>query len=214
MLPLAVAYTPFAAAIGAAAARSGAALAGWSGSWLIFGGSAHLAALSAADRGVPVAIATGLLLQTRLLIYSSALATRWTDQPRWFRLTAAALVIDPTWAIAEQQAERWSTPQARRRAFLAAAITLGVAWSAAMAVGALAGPSLGGVALGLAAPLCLVALAGPAVAARPDRLPVLAAAVAAVATRGTPPWCSMGAAIAAACATSWWLPSTDDGGER
>ena len=38
MVPFVVGFAPFALVIGAAAAHSGDPLAGWSGSWLIYGG--------------------------------------------------------------------------------------------------------------------------------------------------------------------------------
>ncbi len=49
MLPLSVGYVPLALVIGAAAADHGAPLAGWTGSWLIFAGSAQLVAIRTMD---------------------------------------------------------------------------------------------------------------------------------------------------------------------
>ena len=49
MLPLLAGYVPFALVIGATAAELGSPLAGWAGSWLIYGGSVHLAALRTLD---------------------------------------------------------------------------------------------------------------------------------------------------------------------
>src|SRR4051794_31190895 len=45
MLTLLTAYVPFAFVIGSVAARQASPVAGWAGSWLIYGGSAHLAAM-------------------------------------------------------------------------------------------------------------------------------------------------------------------------
>ncbi len=127
------------------AADHGAPVAGWAGSWLIYGGSAHLAALQTLDQsGAAAAILTGLLVNARLVVYSAALARRWPDQPRWFRFAAAGLIIDPTWAVAERHAESSADPAAQRRYFLAAGLTLGVGWSAAIAAGALLGARLDG----------------------------------------------------------------------
>ena len=136
MLPLLASYIPFALVIGSTAADHGAALAGWAGSVLIFGGSAHLAALRTLDEAGPLAaILTGLLVNARLLVYSASLARRWPEQPRWFRLVAAGLIIDPTWAAAERHAGQCSDPRQQRRYFLAAGLTLAAGWSGAMAVG-------------------------------------------------------------------------------
>ena len=142
MLPLLASYIPFALVIGSSAADHGAALAGWAGSFLIFGGSAHLAALRTLDQAGPLAaILTGLLVNARLLVYSTSLARRWPEQPGWFRVVAAGLIIDPTWAAAERHAGQCTDPRQQRRYFLAAGLTLGAVWSGAMAVGAVDGGS-------------------------------------------------------------------------
>ena len=124
MLPMIVAYAPFALVIGAAVAQHGAPLAGWAGSWLIFGGSAHLATIRTLDdAGAGIAILTGLLINSRLVVYSASLARRWPEQPMWFRVAAAALIIDPTWAAAERHADQCTDVVQQRRYFLAAGLT-------------------------------------------------------------------------------------------
>src|SRR5262245_37003359 len=63
MLPMLVGYVPFALVIGSAAAEHGASVAGWSGSWIVFGGSAQLAAIRTIDQaGAVAAILTALLI--------------------------------------------------------------------------------------------------------------------------------------------------------
>jgi branched chain amino acid efflux pump len=179
--PFVVGFAPFALAVGAAVASRGDRLAGWSGSWLVYGGSAHLATLRALESsGLLLAILTGALINARLVIYSTSLATRWTGQPTWFRLVAAPLVIDPTWAIAVSR-ERPASLAAERRFFLAAGITLGLGWSAMIAVGAVMGARLDGAHLTVAVPLCLAALVGPHLRATDTRtVCVVAAGVAAI----------------------------------
>ena len=96
MLPLVVAYVPFALVIGTAVADHGLP-AGVVGTAVIFGGSAHLATIRSLEgAGVAAALVAGLVVNARLVVYSAALARRWRGQPRWFRLVAAAFVIDPT----------------------------------------------------------------------------------------------------------------------
>ncbi len=141
-------------------------IAGWAGIWVIFGGSAHLATLRALDGGSAVlAVVTGLLVNARLLVYSASLSSSWRDQPRWFRLVGAALVIDPTWMAAERRAGEPGTPEDHRRFFLGAGVTLGAAWGALVTVGMLLGDRASGwFDLQVAVPLCLVALVGPRLA--------------------------------------------------
>jgi predicted branched-subunit amino acid permease len=145
MLPLVVGYVPFALVIGATAADLGHPVAGWAGSWLVYGGSAHLATLTTLDDGLAAAVATGLLINARLLVYSASLGRRWASQPTWFRLTAAALVIDPTWAVVERDVATERDDREQRWFFLGAELTLGLAWSTAIAIGAMLGARIDAV---------------------------------------------------------------------
>lgn len=201
MLPLLAAYVPFALVVGSVVAAHGSRVAGWAGSVLIFGGSAHLAAIRTLDTAGPVAaVLTGLLVNARVLVYSAALARRWRGQPRWFRVAAAGLIIDPTWAAAEHDAAQSTDPRRQRHFFLAAGLTLGAGWSAAIALGALMGTRLDGLDLDIAIPLCLLGLIGPALRADGARPVIVAAASVALLTAGWPDGTGLFAAVAAGCA--------------
>jgi predicted branched-subunit amino acid permease len=201
MLPLVIGYMPFALVIGSAAADHGASVAGWAGSWLIFGGSAQLAAIRTVDdAGAAAAILTALLIHARLVVYSTSLAQRWSGQPRRFRLAAAALIIDPTWAVADQHAESCSDARAQRRFFFGAALTLGGAWSAAMAVGVMLGTRLDSVDLQIAVPLCLIGLIAGGLRDGGTRAVIVVAATTALLTAGWPSGTGLLAAVAAGCA--------------
>ena len=196
MVPLLAAYIPFALVIGAAVAEHGSPVAGWAGSWLIYGGSAHLAAIRTLDEAGPVvAITTALLINARLLVYSASLARRWTAQPRWFRFAAAGLIIDPTWAAAERHAGEGADPDAQRRYFIAAGLTLGTGWSAAIAAGAALGSGIEGLDVEIVIPLCLMALIGPALRSSIERTVVVSAAAVALLTAGWPAGTGLLAAI-------------------
>jgi predicted branched-subunit amino acid permease len=199
MAPLTVAYAPFALVIGAAVAQVDDPVAGWAGSWLIFGGSAHLAALRGLAGGTAaMAVVAGVLVHARLLVYGASVAPRWRAQPRWFRALGPALLIDPTWALAERHAGM--SAQDERRFLLGAALTLGTVWSATMAVGAVVGERLPHAGLGLAAPVCLVALVGPRLRERDHRWAAITGAIAAFVFTGGPAGIGMIVAIAAGCA--------------
>ena len=198
MAPMMVAYTPYALVIGSAVARIDDPVAGWSGSWLIYGGSAHLAALKGiGDGAFAMAIAVALLVNARLLLYSASIAPRWREQPVWFRLLGAAFLIDPTWALADQHAATGASPEAQRRFFLGAGITLGVWWSAMIAAGAMIGDRLPHVGLELVAPICLMTLIGSRVRDRSNRWAAVAAASTALLTSHAPAGTGLIAAIAA-----------------
>jgi predicted branched-subunit amino acid permease len=198
MLPLVVAYAPFAFVIGAAAADHGTPIAGWAGSWLIYGGSAHLATIRTLDDAGPLlAIATGLLINARLLVYSAGLARSWPNQPRWFRIAAAGLIIDPTFAAGERFAADCRNVVDQRRHFLAAGLTLGAGWSAAIGLGAVLGSRMGGVDVDIVIPLCLLALVGDALRDSGSRVVVFVAALVGAFTSSLPAGTGLLLAIAA-----------------
>lgn len=200
MAPMVLAYAPFALIIGSTVATVDEPVAGWAGSWLILGGSAHLAALQGiAGGGALLAIATALLVNTRLLVYGMSMAPRWREQPRWFRLLAPALLIDPTWALAARQATagKHLTPVEERQFFLATGLTLGAGWSATMGIGALLGDRLPDIGLELAAPLCLIALVAVRLRDREHRAAAVGAAIVALMTTTWPGGAGTAAAIAA-----------------
>lgn len=200
MLPLTIAYVPFALVIGAAVAEVDDPVAGWAGSWLIFGGSAHLAALRGLAGGTAaMAVVAGVLVQARLLVYGASMAPRWRAQPRWFRAVGAALLIDPTWALAERQASAEMSLRDQRRFFLGAALTLGTVWSAAIALGAVVGERLPHAGLGLAAPVCLMALVGPRLRERDHRWAAITGSAAALVFTGGPAGMAMMVAIVCGC---------------
>jgi len=187
MAPFVIAYIPFAVVIGSTAATVDQPFAGWAGSWLIYGGSAHLAALQSLAAGsVVLAIVTGLLVQARLLVYGAGVAPLWRDQPTWFRALAPAFLVDPTWALAARHAATDPTPGEQRRFFLGAGVTLGIGWSGAMAVGVLMGARIPHVGFDLAAPLCLIALVGPRLRDRGHRVAAVSAALTFVPASGWP----------------------------
>jgi predicted branched-subunit amino acid permease len=192
---------PFALVIGSAVAAHGSPLAGWAGSWLIYGGSAHLATIRTLDdSGAVAAILTGLLIHARLLVYSASLARRWSEQPRWFRVVAAGMIIDPTWAAAERHAEECTDPRQQRQFFIAAGLTLGAGWSAAIAVGALMGARLDWLDLEIVIPLCLLGLVGAGLRAPGARSVIVVAAVAALVTTTLPAGTGLLVAVVAGCA--------------
>lgn len=201
MAPLLLGYAPFALVIGAAIADSSAPAAGWMGIWLILGGSAHLATVRSIDSAPAlVAIATGLLIHARLIVYSASLAERWRRQPGWFKLVAAPFVIDPTWAAAEARADRPSTPEEERSYYLGASVFLTAGWATLITVGMFVGARLGSqLGLGVTIPLCLVTMVAPRLLDRESAPTVLVAALVAVVGRGWIPGSAMVVAIVLGC---------------
>ena len=200
MAPMLLAYSPYALVIGSAVARIDDPVAGWSGSWIIYGGSAHLAALKGiSDGAFATAIAVALLVNLRLLVYSASIARRWQGQPVWFRLVGAAFLIDPTWALADQHAATGASAESQRRFFLGAGITLGIWWTTLIGIGAMIGNRLPHVGLELVASICLMSLIGPRIRTRSNRWAAIAASGTALFASRAPAGTGLMLAIAAGC---------------
>src|SRR3954452_5198272 len=107
MLPLLASYAPFGCLVGVTVAHSSAPIAGWTGAWLIFGGTAHLVALqlTAAGSGVLVATLSALAVNVRLMLYSATIGPHWRGTSLRSRLVAAATLVDPTWMVASRRFE-------------------------------------------------------------------------------------------------------------
>lgn len=189
MAPLLVGLAPFGLLLGAVVADSVNPVAAWAGTLPIYGGSAHLAVLGPLGHsgGLLVAAVAGMLVNLRVVVYSSALAPLWSGSRWWTRALAAATVIDPTWMVAEQRARRPGTVADRRAHYLGAAVVLTVGWLAFVTAGAVGGALAGGAAvLGIALPLCLLQMVLPHLSSRPGAAAVAAAAMVTVGTAGLP----------------------------
>lgn len=193
MLPLLVAYAPFALMVGAAVAASDNPLAAWLSTWTIYGGAAHLVTLDvlAQGSGWAAAAVAGLLVQTRLSAYSTAMAPDWATASLSQRLLAGVLLTDAPWALARAR------DTGRRGFYLGAGLTLLGAWPAMVTVGALSGDVLGGHP---AAALVPALVLGCTVATQLRHRPVLVASAAAGLSAVVTAPVSAGVALVAAAA--------------
>jgi len=198
--PLVVGFAPFALIVGATVGASANHGAGIAGSWLIYGGSAQIATTRTLESGgAAMAVLTALLINSRLLVYSASLAQHWREQPRWFRIAAAPMIVDPVWAVADAQAARGGSLREQRAHYFGAAVSLFLAWTVLVVAGVALGNRLGTSSLQVAAPLCLLTLVGPRLMASRSRAVGLAAITAAIVSRGFPSGTSIFVAIVAGC---------------
>ena len=172
---------------------------GWSTSIFIFAGAAQLAVVTlAGTAGVWAVVVAGLVINTRHVMYSAALAAPFQQQPRWMRWLGPFLLIDQVFALALLQSDR--PPAEFRRYYLTVGLFFFVNWQWATALGMVVGPSvpeswqlgfapavmfLGLVLIGIdKVPQAVAALVGGlvalATAGLPDRLGILVGAIAGV----------------------------------
>lgn len=140
-LPMFVPAMPFALVIGLAIVEAGInPFAGWSGSWLIFGGAAQLTLVSLLGSGAAAVAATtaALVVNARHLMYSAALAPPYQKQPAWFRWLGPYFLIDQMFALVSLETD--SEPETFRTYYLAAGITFWTLWQITTALGLAIGP--------------------------------------------------------------------------
>lgn len=179
MAPVILAYVPFSLVVGAAVASSDQPWAAWAGTWLVYGGAAHVALLDVLAHGggwLPAA-AVGLLVNVRLTAYAAAMAPAWRSEPAWRRIVAAVMLTDAPWVLARDRAR--NAPSY----YLGAALALFIAWPAMVTTGTLVGSRVSGVPFtDLLTPLTLGAVMVPQLRRRPAAAAIIAAAVTAVLT--------------------------------
>jgi 4-azaleucine resistance transporter AzlC len=175
-VPLLLGALPFGLVLGVTVAASSLpSLAGWSSSWLIFGGSAQLASITLLAAGSPVvpSVTAALVVNARHLMYSAAMVPRFRDQPRWFRWVGPYFLIDQVFALVSV---RDDPPDSWRWYYLGAGILAWTMWLAAVATGILVGATLpSGLSLEFAIPLLFIGLFVPTLVRRPAVLAVLVA---------------------------------------
>ncbi|GAB3778958.1 hypothetical protein GCM10027601_04350 [Nocardioides ungokensis] len=179
MAPILLAYAPFALVVGASVAASTEPWAAWAGTWLVYGGAAHLALLDvlAHGGGWMAAAAVGLLVNARLTAYAAAMAPAWRSEPMWRRIAAAVMLTDAPWALARDRAR--NAPSY----YFGAAITLFVAWPAMVTAGALIGSHISATPVtDLVTPLTLGAVVVPQLRQRPVAAAMAAGGVTAAVT--------------------------------
>lgn len=198
--PLFLPAIPFGFVLGLAMTESAMPTAiAWLTSPLVFAGAAQLAVVTLAGTAtVWAVIVAGLVINTRHVMYSAAMAPVFQQQPRWFRWVGSFVLIDQVFALAVLQADR--PPAEFRRYYLTAGFFFFLNWQWATALGMVVGPLVpaswrleyappvmfvGLVLIGIQRlPQAVAAIVGGSVglatAGLPDRLGILVGAVAGV----------------------------------
>ncbi len=139
-IPLFLPAIPFGFVLGLAATEGEMPIAiGWSTSPLIFGGAAQLAVLTlAGTASIWAVIVAGLVINTRHVMYSAALAPVFQRQPRWMRWLGPFMLIDQVFALTIAHVDR--PPDEFRRYYLTCGLFFYVNWQWATALGMVVGP--------------------------------------------------------------------------
>ncbi len=188
--PLLIGVVPFGLVFGVIAADSvvGPVL-GYATSLVIFAGAAQLATIQLLDEGVvgAVVVATALVINSRHMMYSAALASSFRDFPRWSRFALPYLLTDQAFAVSIVRYQDVTDPGYRRWFFTGSALTLWTAWQLSTLAGALVGAQLPEAwSLEFAIPLVFVALLVLTVRSRPDLVAAITGGAVAVVAASAP----------------------------
>lgn len=175
--PLLIGVIPFGLVFGVVAAES--VVGPWLGyatSLVIFAGAAQLATIQLLDEGVvgAVVIATALVINSRHLMYSAALATHFGEFPRWTRYALPYLLTDQAFAVSIVRYQDVTDPLYKLWFFAGSAFTLWATWQLSTLAGVLVGAQLPEAwSLEFAIPLVFVALLVLTVRSRPEVIAAL-----------------------------------------
>ncbi len=176
--PVLLGVVPFGLVAGATAVEAGLSVAQALGlSVVVFAGAAQLAAIDLLGRDAPLAVvvATALVINARMVMYSASIAPYLQGVAARTRALLAYLLTDQAYALSLAEFRASGTSVAY---YLGVASTLWVVWVPATLVGAVVGARLPAwLPLEFAVPLTFLAILVPAVVDR-------ASAVAAVAGGG------------------------------
>lgn len=190
MAPWLVGVVPFGLVIGITAARADIpAAAGWLTGPLIFAGSAQVATIQllAGGGAAVTVVAAALAINLRLVLYSATMAPHWRSLPRRTQALAAYTLVDPTLAVAVRAYDSSPDPAVGNRHYLGAALTLWLAWIAAITVGLTLGSALPrALHLELVIPLFLAGEVVPRVTDRAASRAVIVAIALAIVGRWVP----------------------------
>jgi predicted branched-subunit amino acid permease len=134
---------PFGAMLGVTVVSTGAGrLAGILGGPIVYGGSAQLTALTLLDRGLALlaVVLSAAVVNSRLLLYSAAMADRFRAQPALFRWLAPHLIIDQTYLMASTRP--FLAGRDFRRYWTWLGGTVLVVWTGSIALGIVLAPLL------------------------------------------------------------------------
>ncbi|MCP5230190.1 AzlC family ABC transporter permease [Accumulibacter sp.] len=183
--PLSMSIIPFGVVCGAAASSAGMTpLQASAMSWVIFAGSAQIAATQLFASGAPllVIVATAAIVNLRFLMYASSLATHFRTQNRRWQALIAYLLTDQAFGLCIVHATQHPDRQPDLRWFyLGVAGATWMCWQVATIAGILLGSLVpASWSLDFIVPLTFIAMVVPLLGDRAMRLAAATGGLASV----------------------------------
>jgi len=190
MGPLLLGIIPFGLIVGVTVAGTGIDnLAGWATSIVIFAGAAQLALLDLIDTGAiaVVAIATPIVINLRMAMYSAAIATHFRKLNPIDQLWLPYLLTDQSFVISMARFRPDEDPVTIKWFYLGVGTTMWSTYLLATTVGVVVGAEIPAAwSLDFTVALVFLALLARAVAARPALFAAVVGGVAGLLTIGLP----------------------------
>jgi len=142
--PILVGLVPFAMILGVTMSDAGVhAGVGVFGSFVLYAGSAQLAALALMQSGAGLAtiLLSVVIINARMLLYGASLEPRFRNQPRWFKWIGPHFLVDQSYVVASERAEL-REPARFRRYWLTVAGAITIVWLTTIGVTMALGPVL------------------------------------------------------------------------
>ena len=184
---------------------------GIASSVIIFGGAAQFAMVQLIDTGAAIGtiVVTGLVINSRHVMYSAALTPSFREFPRWARFVLPYPLTDQAFAVSITRYETERDPFYRRWFYAGAAFSMWILWQIMTSAGVLIGAQLPERwQLDFAIPLVFLALLAVAVKNRPTAAAAVVGGVAAVLAQDAPYqlWMIIGSlsGVAAGIAAERW----------
>ncbi len=184
-IPIFLPAIPFGFVIGLAVSEGEMPIAiGWATSLFVFAGAAQLAVVElAGTASVWAVIVAGLVINTRHVMYSAALAPTFQQQPRWMRWLGPFVLIDQVFALVALQTHR--PPHEFRRYYLTIGLCFYLNWQWATALGLLVGPVVPeSWRLGFAPPIMFLGIVLASINKRPQAAAATVGGVVGLASAG------------------------------
>ncbi|OFW67177.1 MAG: branched-chain amino acid ABC transporter permease [Actinobacteria bacterium RBG_16_68_21] len=189
--PILIGVFPFGVIAGVAAVEAGLrTLQALAVSPIVFAGAAQLASIDLIghDAAPVVIVLTALVINSRMAMYSAALAPELPGLGRWRTIVGAYLLTDQAFAVSIVRfAEKNEGVDLKFAYYFGAAISLWTVWQISTVIGVVVGRGVPEEwSLDFAIPLVFIALVFPAVKDRGTRVAAVVAAVAASSFTGLP----------------------------
>lgn len=185
--PLYVPAIPFALVLGVAMTESAMPTAvAWSSNAIVFAGAAQLATVTLAATATWLTlVATAAVINLRHMMYSGALATRFRDQPRWFRWVGPYFLLDQVFALASVRTEL--DGDAWRKYYLTAGSFFWISWMVTVTLGIVVGSAIpASWRLDVAPAVMFAGLVVIGISTRPAAIAAATGALVCFATLGVP----------------------------